>query len=61
MLVLQGNIRLLEEKLLAQNAIISKNSVEIKELRREMALMKSEFERMINEVGANVNELGAFE
>jgi DNA-binding transcriptional regulator YiaG len=61
MLVLQGNIRLLEEKLLAQNAIISKNSVEIKELRREIALMKSEFERMINEVGANVNELGAFE
>ncbi len=61
MLVLQSNIRLLEEKLLAQNAVIEKNSIEIRELRREMALMKSEFERMLNEVGADVNRLGNVE
>lgn len=44
MIVLQGNIKLLEEKLMAQNAMIDQNSITILELRREIALMKSEFE-----------------
>lgn len=48
----------MEEKINAQNELIGKNSLEIRELRREMDLMKSEYERMMNEVGARVNELG---
>ena len=54
MLVLQGNIRLLEEKLMAQNTMVETNTMEIKGLRAEMALMNSEFERMLDEVGRSV-------
>ena len=54
MLVLQRNIILLEEKLMAQNTMVETNTMEIKGLRAEMALMNSEFERMLDEVGRSV-------
>lgn len=40
---------------------ISKNTADIRELRREMDLMKSEFEQMLNEIGSSINDLGNVE
>lgn len=45
----------------AQDAKINKNTKDIKDLNMEMELMKSDFERMLNEVGASVEQLGAVE
>ena len=42
---------MLEEKLLAQDARVTKNTQDIRDLLRELQLMRSEFEQMINEVG----------
>jgi uncharacterized coiled-coil protein SlyX len=61
MQTLQGNLKILEEKLMAQDIKINKNSQDIKELRRDIDLMKSEFERMLNEVGSKMDQLGNVE
>ena len=42
---------MLEEKLLDQDARVTKNTQDIRDLLRELQLMRSEFEQMINEVG----------
>mgnify|MGYP006875439328 FL=1 len=46
---------------MAQDGKIAKNTQDIKELRREMDLMRQEFENMLRDVGATVEKLGNVE
>ena len=43
-LYIQGNIKVLEDKELAQNTLINQNAASNKMLRRELELLKSRFE-----------------
>jgi uncharacterized coiled-coil protein SlyX len=61
MRTLQDNLRILEEKLAGQDLKINQNTQGLNDLRMEMDLMKSDFERMLNEVGSQMEGLGQVE